>query len=229
MPAKPKTRELKLHDSYSRTPACTLVTGVLLLLFAGCTPGTRQWSSEILFQKNEIEHNRLSTGNSILLFPLVTESGFDTTSAFSPAALTKDLLQLQKGVTLAGKADFEKAYRAAHTSESLEAFYRGLFKNDMLVLTTNDSAWACMPAQFVVIIRLNKGVRISSFDGILKRKVALESEIWNAKNAEVVWRGQVSGFEMNKEKSDADVLVAGIRELFKLFPEFIPRNEIENW
>ena len=73
------------------------------------------------------------------------------------------------------------------------------------------------------------GMRISSFDGVTKKKAVLEGEIWHKKNSEVVWRAQTSGFEMDKKRGDAQFIADGIKELFKLLPEFIPLKEVENW
>ena len=202
---------------------------VVAILSILCAPNTGQWEAELLYKKDEIEHNKLTTGNSVLLLPLIREKAFDTTTALKPEVLVRSVLKQQAEIEVLFKKDFEKAFRANNSGESLDSFYVKLFENDILGLTTRDSAWKYMPSQFVIVMRLNKGVRISSFDGVTKKKAVLESEIWDKKNSEVVWRAQTSGFEMGKKKGDAQFIADGIKEIFKLLPEFIPLKELENW
>ena len=209
-----------------------LVSGALTvttILFIVCAPNTGQWESELLYKKDEIAHNKLTTGNSILLFPLIREKAFDTTTTLKPEVLIRSVLKQQAEIEVLFKKDFEKAYRANNSGESLDSFYVQLFENDMLGITTSDSAWKYMPSQFVIVMRLNTGVRISSFDGVTKKKAVLESEIWDKRKSEVVWRARTSGFEMDKKKGDAQFIADGIKELFTLLPEFIPLKEVENW
>ena len=205
------------------------ILSIIVTIVTGCAPKTGHWESELLYKKDEIDHNKLTTGNSILLLPVIIEEGFDTTTALSPEVLIKSLLRQQGQIEVFFRKDFEKAYLSNQRRESLDSFYVKLFKNDMLAITTSDSASKYMPCRFVVILRLNKGVRISSFDGIMKRKAVLEGEIWDKKNIEVVWRAQTSGFEMGKRTDDAQFIANGIKEIFKLFQQFIPLKEVENW
>ena len=205
------------------------ILSITVTIVTGCAPKTGHWESELLYIKDEISHNKLTTGNSILLFPLIIDEGFDTSAALSPKLLKKSLLSQSGGIEVFFKKDFEKAYLSTQPWELLDSFYVKLFKNDILAITTSDSAWKYMPGLFVVIFRLNKGLRISSFDGIMKKKAVLEGEIWDKKNIEVVWRGQTSGFEMGKKTNDAQFIASGIKEIFKLFPQFISLKEVDNW
>lgn len=202
---------------------------VTVILFSVCVPNTGKWESQLLYKKDEIKHNKLTTGNSVLLFPLIREKTFDTTAELSPEVVLKPIIKQQTEIELLFKKDFEKAFSANNSRESLDSFYVKLFENDILGIMTSDSAWKYMPGQFLLIIRMRKGVRINSFDGIMKRKAVLESEIWDRKKGEVIWRAQTSGFEMNKKTGDAQFIAEGIKEIFKLLPEFIPFKEMENW
>ena len=201
----------------------------MTVLFIGCASNTGQWESELLFKKDAIAHNKLTTGNSVLLFPLIREKAFDTSTALAPEEVVTPIRKQQADIEVLFKRDFEKAYCVNNSRESLDSFYVRLFENDVLAIATSDSAWKYMPSRFVILVRVDKGVRISSFDGVTKKKAVLEGEIWDSKSSEVVWRARTSGFDMDKKTDDAQFIANGIKEIFKLLPEFIPLKEVENW
>ncbi len=207
-------------------PGCAYVCGVI---FISCTAPSVQWKAELLYTSSELESNRLSTGNSILFLPLITRDGFDTSRTLSPEALTKSLVATQGKLKLFFKKDFEESFLPRNSRELLDSLYASLFRNDILALHAVDTVWKTIPARFVIVLRLNTGVRIKSFDGIVKRKAELEGELWDTKRIEIVWRAQSSGYQMDTKITDAEFISRGVREIFNLLPEFIPVRDEEDW
>lgn len=202
---------------------------IFFLLSMGCASGTGEWRSKLLYSNKEFGKRQYSTRNSILLLPLITEKGFDTGTALPQVVQKEALHRLQGNIEIYFKKDFEEAYLLTNSRELLDSFYIKLFANDFLALTSYDSVWRSVPSQYIMVIRINNGARINSFDGILKRKAVLEIELWDVKNVEVVWRAESSGFEMNSKITDAEFIAQGIKEAFKLLPEFLPVANEENW
>lgn len=203
--------------------------GILGVLLVSCIAPSAQWKSELLYSSSELENNRLSVGNSILLLPLITKDGFDTSHALSPEVLTKSLMATQQKLNLFFKKDFEESFLPRNNRKMLDSFYVSLFKNDILALHAVDTVWKSIPGRFVIVLRLNTGVRIKSFDGIVKRKAELEGELWDTKRIEIVWRAQSSGFQMDTKVTDAEFILGGLREIFNLLPDFIPVRDEEDW
>lgn len=204
-------------------------TGILGVLFISCVAPTVQWQSELLYSSSELKDNRLSVGNSILLLPLITKDGFDTSHSLSPEVLTKSLMATQQKLKLFFKNDFEESFLSRNSRELLDSFYVSLIKNDILALHSVDTVWKSLPGRFVIVLRLNTGFRIKSFDGIVKRKAELEGELWDIKRIEVVWRARSSGYQMDTKITDGEFVAGGVRELFNLLPDFIPVRDEEEW
>ncbi len=202
---------------------------ILITFIPQCASKVEQWHSEQLYSIENLGRNRLSAECSFLLFPVIISKSFDSTAALSPEKLQKILRKYQIGVKTYIKKDFEDKYLSLHSKDSLDRFYTILFEKDILSLAAKDSVWNSMPGQYLILIRLNNGMSIKSFDGLQKRKIVLESELWHTKRHEVVWRLKTSGFEMKKKVSDAEFIAQGVEEIFKQIPEFLSVRNEENW
>lgn len=205
----------------------TLCLTIFVTLF--CAPKVNQWQSELLYSIEDLGRDRQSAECSFLLFPVIINNSFDSSTALSPKRLQRILNKYQNSVTVYKQRDFEKKYLSLHSKDSLDIFYTNLIKKDMLSLSGSDSVWSTMSGRYLIIVRLMEGMNIKSFDGLQKRKIVLESELWHTKRREVVWRTQVSGFEMKEKVSDAEFIAQGVEEIFKLIPEFLSVRNEENW
>ena len=178
---------------------------------------------------DNLGRDRLADECSFMLFPVIINGGFDSSDALSPKGLRKILHTYQSGVNVYLREDFEKRYLARHDRDTLDMFYSHLFNREILSLAGSDSLWSAMPGRYLVVIRLHDGMSIKSFEGVRKRKIVLESELWHTKRHEVVWRLRTSGFEMGDTVSDAEFIARGVEEIFSRIPEFLSSRNEENW
>ena len=202
---------------------------IMITVVPHCGSRMEQWNSEVLYSIEDLGRNRLSAECSFLLFPVIINMTFDSSAVLSPKDLSKLLHKHQSGVKVYLRKDFEKKYLSSHSKDSLDNFYTNLFEKDMLSLAGSDTVWNSMSGRYLIVIRLNEGMSIKSFDGLQKRKIVLEGELWHTKRHEVVWRVQSSGFEMKKKVSDAEFIAQGVEEIFKQIPEFLSIRNEENW
>ncbi|MGD9199985.1 MAG: hypothetical protein PVI26_00340 [Chitinispirillia bacterium] len=202
---------------------------IFFISFFDCVNKTGKWNSEVINASDKLKNNRLSTDNSILLLPLITSYGFDTSIALSPKNQTELLKKIQKHISFYYRADLENEFSKKNNIKELDNFYKKLIDGKTLDLTVFHSVWESMPSHYVMVFRINNGSRIRSFDGILKRKVLLEAELWDSEKVEIVWHAKSSGVEMNKDKSDAEFILNGIRNTFELLPEFFRAVNESNW
>ncbi len=198
-------------------------------LIIQCASKTGEWRSKLLFVNEDVSKGRLLSGGSILLFPLITEKGFDTTASLSSEKQAKMLHAIRGKLKLYVKKEFEENYLSNNDRALLDSFYISLFANDLLKITASDSIWKSVPSRYILLIRVDKGIRINTFDGVLKRKAVLEGELWDAKNIEVVWRAQSSGYEMDDKVADAVFVAEGMKEIYRLLPEFLLDTKGKNW
>ncbi len=205
---------------------CTACAG---MLFSVCAPKIAQWKTELLFSSDKVKSKRLDTGKSLLLLPLIANQTFDTSAALAPEEVSRSLLGTQGNIKVLFKKDLDAVCLAKNVTASCEIFYAALFKNKILEIATCDTIWQNMPTRYMIVLRVHNGVRISSFDGVTKKRGVIEGELWDAQTGEVIWRAQAAGTEMDKTVTDRQFLANGIREVFTLLPEFIPIQDEVDW
>lgn len=210
---------------------CLFCGGLLvsIVLFMQCAAKKGQWKAELLFENQKLASSKRTTGHTVVVLPLVTDSCFDTSRALAPEKFSRELIREQESIRLLFQNDFEESIILKHGREMLDSFYAAIGTNDMLALHALDTVWKSLPGEYLLAVRVASGVRINSFDNVVKRKAQLEAELWDIRTIEVVWRAKASGFEMNVSVTDAQFVIDGIKKIGTLLPDFIPVREEENW
>ena len=158
------------------------------------------------------------SGRAILILPLLTPNGFDTSSALSPEEMQRWLKKNRRDLHFSIDRGFETAYVDNHDSASLAGFYNNLFKGEMVPVQTSDSVWSAIKLPFVLAVRLKGGATIKDFEHTAHRVLLLEAELWDVKNAEPVWRVGLTGRSNNRREGDVEFVVKAVREIFKALP-----------
>lgn len=208
-----------------------LFNGLLLfLLFAyvKCASNKGQWRLKLTYSSEKIGKDRLLTDFSLFFLPIVNGNKFDTFSVYLNKKFKKAIGK-QVGCKVYFKKDFEKLCVSSECKMSLVDFYNGILKDDILEITTCDSVWKYIPGRYMIIIRIKHSVRISSLEGILKRKAFLKAELWDSENVGVVWRAESSGYEMNEKVTDKEFIHKGIKEILGFLPAFVPVRDEKDW
>ncbi len=208
-----------------------ILTGVwcVFCMLLTCASQSGEWQGKLLYSNKQLAVTDRATGRDVVVLPLIIDNRFDTGQSLAPERFTKALIHDQGAVRVLFRKDFEEKLILKYGREHLDSFYMALIKNDILALNALDTVWNGIPGRYLLTIRVTTGVRINSFDDIVKRKADLEAELWDSKKIEIIWRGQSSGYEMDPEVSDAAFIMKGIQTLFMLLPEFIPVREEDNW
>ena len=202
---------------------------LLYVLIIPAEAGESEWVPSVAYVQRGLGKDRLSDNNSILLMPLINEKLFDTSKALRPQRIIDLYLKPQRKAGACFKEDFEERFIAKYKKNVSWQFYKHLLNGEILSLAKDDSAWSVMPCRYVFLLRITKGMRIQSFEGVTKRKAVLEGEMWDSRTAEIVWRGQVTGSSVNVKISDSDFIIEGIIRLFRQLPEFYQVRNEENW
>lgn len=202
---------------------------IFLCMFLFCDSKTGHWKSELLYVNDELGNDRLETGNTFLILPIIYNDRFDTGTVFRPEIISKRLKKINSGIEVVFKEKFEKQIINQITMGELDSFYNKLFSNKILKITSEEKVWQAISQRYVMLFRINKGVRISSFDGILKRKAEIESELWDTRTIEIIWRSKSSGYEMDRKVSDAKFILKGLLSLLENIPEIFSFDNKENW
>jgi len=187
------------------------------------------WKSNVLYQQDNLGKDRLASGRSIFLLPLIVNEKFDTSSAIMPAAQMDMIKNRDRKMVTCSMAGLDSLYRKEYKKEMDSSFYKSILLGELLKTTANDSVWAVFPCRYLLTVRLISGMTIKTFEQKEKKKVRLEGEMWDSKNPGVVWRSEVYGFEIDAGRSDGDFIASGIKSLFSTLPSFLPVFNEENW
>jgi hypothetical protein len=205
-----------------------------LSVFLNCTAyvtrqtAATQYTTKIAFCEEHFNGVSLS-GQTLLVFPVLTRNGNDTASYFSPRQQIKILQRIRNDLHFSTPDVFEQKYLSAHDSLSLARFYQSLYKGEVVEAQTSDSIWKAMDAPYVLFVRVLYAVTIRSFDGNSQRNLHLDAELWDVSSAENVWRVEVTGFDKSKGATDARFLTGGLYEAFGKLPGYLPANNENNW
>jgi hypothetical protein len=189
---------------------------------------TTAYTASVLYQQRSFSGGSLS-GQSILVLPVLTKQGIDTTPALSPAKIGKLLQEARSDVEPVTKEEFETRYSAHHDTASLSSFYRLLFKGNVVALSNSDSIWSEMKTAYCCATRITNAITIKGFNNIITRRMNMETELWDVDSAEVVLRIQVRASARGERITDAEFISSAIRAAFEKLPVFAPSTNEQNW
>lgn len=205
-----------------------------LALALGCATsplrktGPAQYTARIIYCNEHFNGASLSD-QTLLVFPVLSRTGHDTASYFSPEKQIEILQKVRKDLRFSRWNAFEKKYLFLHDSLSLSRFYQSLYKGEVVKLQTSDSIWKAMDAPYMLFARIRYAVTIRSFDGNSRRNLHLDVELWDVSSCEAVWRVEASGLDASNEMTDARFLSRGLFEAFSKLPGYVPANNENTW
>ena len=186
------------------------------------------YAASVLYQQRSFSGGSLS-GQTVLVLPICTKSGLDTTASLSPRRISKLFLAVRGDIEPVTKEEFETRYAARRDTASLSAFYRLLFKGDIVALANSDSVWKEMKTTYCLAARITNAITIKGFNGLVTRRLNLETELWNVDSAEVVLRIQVQASARGEGITDAEFITNSLRAAFEKLPMFAPSTNEQNW
>jgi hypothetical protein len=193
-----------------------------------CSPGTTSFKSAVLHQDVRLDGKQFS-GQSLLLFPIFTKSGFVDQPVFSAAAQAQILMEQRQDLRISTAGQFEQQFVAGHGRTALERFYQSIFSGDILTTQTSDTVWHAMPCRYALLIGMPAGIRVRGYDDALYRQTRLQAELWDTRAAKVVLRLQATGNDTNHGGADSVFIRQGLSELFSRLPPVRSVIAEENW
>ena len=201
-----------------------------LFLCAPPPPATAvaTYAATVLYQQRSFSGSSLS-GQTVLVLPVLTKAGLDTTPALSPQKISKLLLSARNDMEPVTKEEFETRYSTRHDTASLSAFYRLLFKGNVVALANSDSVWKEMGTNYCFAARITNALTIHGFNGLVKRRMSMETELWDVDSAEVILRIQVQASATGDRLTDVDFITSALAAAFEKLPAFAPSANEQKW
>jgi hypothetical protein len=207
----------------------------VIVCIIGCAPYARppsqarqtRYSAKVLYVRDAFAGSSLS-GQSVLILPALTAQGPSAAFPLSPRNQSMVIQKVRDDLRLIDGEEFEKKYLSTHDGRSLSFFYRSLFKGNVVEVQTSDSVWKAVDAAYLLAVRLKYAAAIRGFDGNTRRRLCLETELWDVKTAETVWRVEVKGFGGVKDADDTFINGA-VGEAFSRLPGVLPAANEKDW
>lgn len=165
---------------------------------------------------------------TISLCPVLFEDGPDTT-LLSEKKLSETLKKIRPDLKINSVKKMENAFTGDSGSQLLANFYEKLYKSDMVSLQTSESVWSKAQSDYLLVIRVKGGYSLKTFKKRTLKKIDLETELWNCRNMEVVWRGSVESSCTKGEISDSHAFSETVKRAFNELPSAVPSYDDNEW
>lgn len=182
-----------------------------------------------LYTSNSIATSYRLGGPKIMMSPLLTTNGPDTSGIFSSKNYLKLADRLRPEFSFVSISESNKCFTSKYKKLLLASLYQELSKGDILRLQTADSLWANLCDPYLLVMRLTAGVRLKTFDHGVRLKFILESEIWSRDSMEVVWRSSVHALTSNDKITEQDLFKEAVKKLLMELPTAFPTYDSRPW
>jgi hypothetical protein len=196
-----------------------MICVIILPLYAG-------YSVQQTYAREGFNGKSLS-GRTILLLPLLTKAGFDSTGGLNPFKQLKWLKRERNDLIFTADRGFERRYIARCDSTSLPLFYMNLYNANNIAVQTSDSVWNAIPFPMVLTVRLKNAAHIKDFNSKSHRVLILEAELWSKDSAEVLWRAGITARVSGRRLNDEKFITRVFKELYAALP-VAPYKESED-
>jgi hypothetical protein len=205
-----------------------LVILALSALVLFCSPPGCGFTSNNQYSRESFSGRDLGD-RTIGMCPFLGIDGIDTSGSLKPYRQLINAKKLRRDLKFTSVEGVENKIIGKLGLESLKIFYDKLSKSDMIALQTSDSVWNAIECDYYLVNRLKSGISIKSFDGASRKRLELETELWDCRTKEPVWRQSVSGICSGSDVHDAEFLNQAISRILEEIPKVKPAYDNRNW
>ena len=188
------------------------------------------WKTKILFQREVDRSNRCAEGESTVSFFIINKNKLlDSTFKHYELLISEQLRSIRPHAVVLDRKEFERQFLNFGSKNLLLQLYASLESNNMVAMATNDSIWKPIRASYFLLFRIVDGIAIRSFEGSIKRSITIETELWDVKNREVLWRVSADGTSFNTLIREEGLMQQAVSEVFKTDGISIPEKMDQHW
>lgn len=205
-----------------------LVILALSALVLFCSPPGCGFTSNNQYSRESFSGRDLGD-RTIGMCPFLGIDGTDTSGSLKPFRQLENARKLRRDLKFTSVEEVQNKIIGKLGMESLKTFYDQLSKCDMIALQTSDSVWNAIECDYYLVNRLRSGISIKSFDGASRKRLELETELWDCRTKEPVWRQTVSGICSGSDIQDTEFLNQAISRMLEEIPKVKPAYDDRNW
>jgi hypothetical protein len=188
-----------------------VMTGLLL-----CSPAER-FSARCLYTDKGFSGRDLDN-QTVVLLPLLTARGPEKNEQFRPAVIIAEAKKVRTDLQWRKPDRFIDRYRMKYGNEALDTLFTDFYRGKIVVLQTSKSIWPQVGGGYLMVLRLNYGMKATSLDKHTLRQMKIEGELWDCDSSEVVWRAGVNARSRLGNQTDRDVFLKALVKLLETLP-----------
>jgi|GEM_PF-1688312 len=199
-----------------------------LTMLCICAPQPYRFSSSLMYVRDRFSGRDIGNHTIALLAPL-THGGIAKAESFSFDAYGEMARDALPAMDVIGADSLHSVLLGRLGEEAFEHYCTLLFTGEIAVLQTCDSLWNAVGADYLLVVRIHRGMDIRTFNNVRSRRLALEAEVWDCAGREVAWRHGVSASCDRTEVPDEKLITEAVRVALVSLPRSQPSYDTKSW
>jgi hypothetical protein len=201
---------------------------LILIFFLSCSIPSSGFSVKTTYIAENFNSRALS-GFSIGLSPLLTKNGINLIDSIGCEKIVQELRNMRSDLLLIASNRIMEQLKAKISKQTCDSLFLNMYSENTMRIQLYDSLWQSLTCDYLLVIRLHDGMNIRTFNNVLKKRVFIETELWNCKRQEPVWRTNVYGITLEKKTNDLQVICETIKKACNNLPVTLPSYGNEKW
>ena len=207
---------------------CTgLFFGVLLLVVA-CTPPPFEFTLTNNYQRENFS-GRDVAGGTIGLCVLLTDTGVVTAEVLPSKTIVKKIRSTRPDLNFKEPDSVYRRLGHFLAPTDLQRFRSLLYNGDLVALQALDTVWGVVGYDFLLALRLRRGMHIKTFNKMMRKRFLVEAELWDCKEIETVWRVIIDGKCSRPGFTDRKLLLESLASVASALPSALPAYDSKSW
>lgn len=200
---------------------------MISLLFC-CSPQSCAFSSNILYSREKFSGADLYE-KTIGICPLLRDTLKDTIRFLFSEDHFEELKKNRTDLHFISAGEMEKKFLNRWEMDSLQLFFRLLFRGEIAALQTRDSIWSGLTSDYYMVIRMANASSVKTFNNTIRKRLHLEAELWDCKDHEVLWRTSVKGVCVDSKNPEGRFVMDAVKKAYSELPALLPSYGNQAW
>lgn len=205
-----------------------ITLGVTIVAGMFCTPPPFEFKLTNNYKREHFLGRELS-GSTVGICMLLSDTGIPPPKTISSAAIVKKIRENRSDLVYSGPDSVFERLKNQSGEAAVAQFRSELFNGDMGILLTSDSLWHAVGNDYLLVIRLRRGMYIRTFNQMIRKRFIVEAELWDCREIETVWRVVVDGSCSRPGYSDRKILLEALGSIAAALPASLPAYDTKSW
>ncbi len=193
-----------------------------------CTPPPFEFKLTNNYRREYFSGKELS-GGTVGICMLLSDTGVPPPKTVTSAVILKKIRNTRSDLVYSEPDSVFDRLLKRSDKAAVERFRSQLFKGDLVALQAGDSLWQEVGNDYLLVIRLRRGMHIRTFNQIMRKRFIVEAELWDCREVETVWRVIVDGSCSRPGYSDSKILIEALGSIAAALPASLPAYDTKSW